>query len=87
MNAVLEVMAPCNIELNLTPMVSGNWSPDFQLAGENPGESKSSAPPQVTGNWQKQEDTETRDLVDDGHLSEFMEEIKRYIRNIDVSNL
>jgi hypothetical protein len=87
MHAVFRNTVPWIIDLTLNPMGSGDWSPGFHLAGENPGQTESTTPTQVTGNWQKRENTDARDLEEDVHLSEFMEEIKRYIRNIDVSDL
>ncbi|NIQ87916.1 MAG: hypothetical protein GWN93_02025 [Deltaproteobacteria bacterium] len=43
--------------------------------------------PQLTGNWQKRENTDHSEVEEDVRLHELMEDIKRYIRSIDVNTL
>ena len=42
---------------------------------------------QLTDNWQKRQNTEQSDANEDLELHNLMEDIKRYIRSIDISNL
>ncbi len=64
-------------------MQSGPLSPDFHLAEGRPNHSE----PQLTGNWQKRENTERSDVDEDRELHQLMEDIKSYIRSIDIGNL
>jgi len=73
-------------EVLLNPLQSSPLSQGFHFAGEGASQSESQ-PPQLTGDWQKRENTEHRDAEDDTRLHQLMEDVKRYIRNIDVSNL
>ena len=53
-------------------------------------EKRSHSEPQsshFTDTWEKRGSTEQSDAVDDLELHKLMEDIKRYIRSIDVSNL
>jgi hypothetical protein len=74
------------VESLLNPPAAKPLSHGFHLLGETNGQSDSQLP-QLTGNWQKQDNTEHSDTEDEVKLHEFMEDIKRYIRSIDVSNL
>ncbi len=67
-------------------MESEPLSQGFHLPRETAGQSDSQSP-ELTGNWQKRENTEHSDSEDDIKLHELMEAVKRYIRSIDVSNL
>ena len=58
----------------------------FHLAGEKVAHSESRSP-QLAGNWHKRENTDHADVEEDLRLHELMEDIKRYIRSIDVSTL
>ena len=58
----------------------------FQLAVEKAGNSESQ-PPQLTGDWQKREDGERRDTEEEVWVRNLMEDVKRYIRSIDISTL
>lgn len=69
---------------NLTE--SKRMSHEFNLAEEAAGHSDAQSP-RFTGNWQKQDNTEHSITEDDVKLHRLMEDIKRYIRNIDISNL
>lgn len=73
-------------EICLDPMQSSPLSPDFHLAEGRPSHSEPQSP-QLTGNWQKRENTEGSDVDEDGELHQLMEDIKRYIRSIDIGNL
>jgi hypothetical protein len=70
----------------LNMMRSSPVSQGFQLAGEKVGHSESRAP-QLTGNWHKRENTGHSDVEEDLRLHKLMEDIKRYIRSIDVTTL
>jgi hypothetical protein len=41
----------------------------------------------LAGTWEKRENTEQNDTDEDLRLNDLMEDIKRYIRSIDVGNL
>ena len=73
-------------EMLIKPMASEPLSQGFHLPRETAGQSDSQSP-RLTGNWQERENTEHSDSEDDIKLHELMEDIKRYIRSIDVSNL
>ena len=77
---------PPKYELLFNPMRSSPLSHGFQLAREKVGHSESQSQ-QLTGNWHKRENTEHNDVEEDVQLHELMEDIKRYIRSIDVNNL
>ena len=68
----------------LDPVQSDPLSPHFHLAG---GSHSGPRSPQVTGNWQKRENTERPEADEDLELHRLMEDIKRYIRSIDIGNL
>lgn len=73
-------------EVNLDPVQSSALSPDFHLAegGQSHSEPQS---PQLTGNWERRENTEPSDFDEDRDLHQLMEDIKSYIRSIDIANL
>jgi len=73
-------------EVLFNPMRSSPLSHGFHLAREKVGHSESQSP-QLTGNWHKREDTDHSDVEEDVRLHELMEDIKRYIRSIDVNSL
>ena len=73
-------------DLFFKPTESRALSHGFHLLGETADQSESQSQ-QLTGNWRKQENTEHRDTEDDIKLHELMEDIKRYIRSIDITNL
>jgi hypothetical protein len=58
----------------------------FHLAREKVGDSESRSP-QLAGNWHKRENTDHSDVEEDVRLHELMEDVKRYIRSIDVTTL
>ena len=68
------------------PMRSSPLSHGFHLAREKVGQSESQSP-QLAGNWHKRENTDHSDGEEDVRLHELMEDIKRYIRSIDVNTL
>jgi hypothetical protein len=41
----------------------------------------------LAGNWNKRENSDHSDVEEDVRLHEVMEDIKRYIRSIDVNTL
>ncbi len=70
----------------LNPLQSSPFSHGFHLTGEKASHSESQ-PSELTNSWKKRENTENSDIDEDFKLHEFMEDIKRYIRSIDISNL
>ena len=86
MQSVLIVQLPLAIELLLSLKESEPLSHGFHLIGETAAQPDTQSP-RLTGDWQKRENTEHSDTEDDVKLHELMEDIKRYIRSIDVSNL
>ena len=73
-------------ELLFSPMQSSPLSHGLHLAREKVGHSESRSP-QLAGNWHKRENTDHSDGDEDVRLHELMEDIKRYIRSIDVNTL
>jgi hypothetical protein len=73
-------------ELIFNPMLSSPLSDGFHVAREKVGHSESRSP-QLAGNWHKRENTDHSDVEEDVRLHELMEDIKRYIRSIDVNAL
>ncbi len=86
MPAILQVEVLPPTEMLHKPMESEPLSQGFHLPRETAGQSDSQSP-RLPGNWQKRENTEHGDSEDDIKLHELMEDVKRYIRSIDVSNL
>jgi len=77
---------PSMHELLLNPTRSSPLSHGFHLAAENVGHSESRSP-QLAGNWHKRENTDHSEMEEDVRLHNLMEDIKRYIRSIDVNTL
>ena len=73
-------------QLLVTVTKSKPLTQSFRLDGEKTSRPESE-PPQWNGNWQKQENAEQHDAEKDAYLHELMENVKRYIRKIDVSRL
>jgi hypothetical protein len=73
-------------ELLFSPMQPSPLSHGLHLAREKVGHSESRSP-QLAGNWHKRENTDHSDREEDVRLHELMEDIKRYIRSIDVNTL
>jgi hypothetical protein len=70
----------------MNPLLSNPLSHGFHLASESASQAESQQS-QFTGDWHKRENSEHRDAEEDIRLHELMEDIKRYIRNIDISDL
>ena len=69
-----------------SPMRFSPLSHGLHLAREKVGHSESRSP-QLAGNWHKRENTDNSDVEEDVRLHELMEDVKRYIRSIDVATL
>jgi hypothetical protein len=67
----------------LNPVSSNQFSHKFDLVGA----SGKAEPSNLTNTWKDGDNTEHSNADDDVRLQEFMEDIKRYIRSIDISNL
>jgi hypothetical protein len=68
------------------PMRSSPLSHGFRFAREQVGHPESRSP-QLAGNWNKRENSDHSDVDEDLRLHELMEDVKRYIRSIDVNTL
>lgn len=86
MPAISSQKATRTLHLLLAPLGSGPPTHAFHPAGDTSGHTEPQ-PPQLSSSWEKQENTERHDTEEDTQLHELMEDIKRYIRNIDVGNL
>ena len=73
-------------ELLFNPMQTSPLSPALNLTRAKVGHSESQSP-QLAGNWHKRENTDHSDVEEDVRLHELMEDVKRYIRSIDVTTL
>ncbi|UCG13007.1 MAG: hypothetical protein JSU72_00465 [Deltaproteobacteria bacterium] len=72
--------------LLLTAIESKPWSHGYRLAEEKASRVESQ-PQQLGENWLERDDTERREAEENRHIHDLMENIKRYIRNIDINNL
>jgi len=70
----------------VNPLNSNPLSHGFHLAGESASHSGSEQH-DLTNTWKDPENTEHNDADEDIRLHEFMEDIKRYIRSIDIGDL
>ena len=70
-------------EVCLDPMQSSPWSPGVSLSEGRTSRSES----QLTDNWQERDNTERSQVEEDRELHQLMEDIKNYIRSIDIGNL
>ena len=78
-----------NIEINeilLNPIETSSFSYGFNLASESQSYSESQSP-ELASTWYNHENTKPVDTDEDHELHQLMEDIKRYIRSIDISNL
>jgi len=86
MAEIMEYMVLFTTDLLLNPTESGTLPDGLHLMGEAAVQSDSRSP-ELTGNWKKRENTEHRDIEEDLEIHELMEDIKRYIRSIDITSL
>ena len=86
MPASLYEYGASSYEACLDPMQSSPLSPDFHLTEGSASHSEPQSS-QLTGNWQKRENTESSEVDEDRKLHQLMEDIKSYIRSIDIGNL
>jgi hypothetical protein len=86
MPAILERYNKENIEMLMNPMQSSPFVHGFNLASETSTHSDSQGP-ELASTWDKHENTKPGDPDEDLELHQLMEDIKRYIRSIDISNL
>lgn len=78
-----------NIEINeilLNPIESSPLAHGFSLASESQSYSQSQSP-DLASTWDNHENTNPVDTDEDHELHQLMEDVKRYIRSIDISNL
>jgi len=86
MAAIMERYTLAIDEALLNPKQSSPFAHGFQLASQTPGHSESQSP-ELTSTWEKHESTKATDTDEDRDLHQLMEDIKRYIRSIDISDL
>lgn len=86
MFAILEIYDIPVDGVLVNPMQSSPSSQGFHLAVERASHSESQSP-ELTSTWAKRENTEHSNTDEDLELHQLMEDIKRYIRSIDISNL
>ena len=86
MAAILERYEITKSEPLMFTEQSSPFSHGFHLASEGVSHSESS-PSELTTTWEKRENVEQSDTDEDLRLNDLMEDIKRYIRSIDVGNL
>jgi len=86
MAAIMERYNIAIDEVLLNPMQSTPFAHGFHLASQTPSHSESQSP-ELTSTWEKHENTKAADTDEDHELHQLMEDVKRYIRNIDISNL
>ena len=78
-----------DIEINemlLNSVESTPFAHGFNLASESQSYSESQSP-ELASTWDKHENTKPVDTDEDHELYQLMEDVKRYIRSIDISNL
>jgi hypothetical protein len=73
-------------EVQLNPMQSSPFAHGFHLASQTPSHSESQSP-ELASTWENNENTKAADTDEDIELHQLMEDVKRYIRSIDISNL
>jgi hypothetical protein len=86
MAAIMERYNIAIDEVLLNPRQSTPFAHGFNLASQTPNHSESQSP-ELTSTWEKHENTKVADTDEDIELHQLMEDIKRYIRSIDISNL
>ena len=83
------IMERYDIEIEqvlLNPMQSSPFAHGFHLASQTPSHSETQAP-ELASTWENNENTKGADTDEDIELHQLMEDIKRYIRSIDITNL
>jgi len=83
------IMERYNIEIDeelVNQRQSSPFAHGFHLASQTPSHSESQAP-ELASTWENNENTKAADTDEDIELHQLMEDIKRYIRSIDIRNL
>jgi hypothetical protein len=70
----------------LIPVQSNPFAQGFHLNSETISHSESKSP-KLTRSWEDHENEKAGDIDEDVELHQLMEDVKRYIRSIDISNL
>jgi hypothetical protein len=70
----------------LIPVESNPFAQGFHLNSETISHSESTSP-KLTRSWEDHENKKAGDTDEDVELHQLMEDVKRYIRSIDISNL
>jgi hypothetical protein len=86
MGITLESYGTATSKELLNPTQSTPFAPGFSLANETIGHSKSKSP-ELTKTWEDHENEKPAKVDEDLEIRQLMEDIKRYIRSIDIRNL
>ena len=86
MVTILERYNIDNNEMPLNPMQSSPFAHGFNLASDTHSNSQSQSS-ELASTWDSHENTKPVDTDEDLELHQLMEDIKRYIRSIDIGNL
>jgi hypothetical protein len=86
MTIVLERYSTATVRELLDPLQSTPFAPGFSLANETIRHSESKSP-ELASTWEERDNNKSGNGDDDLELRQLMEDIKRYIRSIDISNL
>ena len=85
MPAVLHIIVVSHGQL-LNPAELKPLSHGLSLLEEAPSQPDTRSQ-RLSENWQERKNTEHRDSEEEGNNHKLMEDVKRYIRSIDISNL
>jgi hypothetical protein len=70
----------------LTPVQSTPLTEGFYMSSDPASQSEATSP-DLSHTWEEHENKKPADTDEDLELRQFMEDIKRYIRSIDIGNL
>ena len=86
MTIVLERYSTATVRELLIPLQSNPFTHGFYPASETASHSESKSP-ELTSTWEEQENKKPASGDEEQEIRQLMEDIKRYIRSIDISNL
>ena len=86
MTIVLERYSTATVKELLNPIQSTPFAHGFYPAGETSSQLESKTP-ELASTWEENENKKPANGDEDLELRQLMEDIKRYIRSIDIGNL
>ena len=86
MTTVLEICRTAIVTELLNPIQSTPFAHGFYPDSETTSHSESKSP-ELTSTWEERENKKPANGDEDLELRQLMEDIKRYIRSIDIGNL